>query len=229
VPLNEPDKANAIHGLTRWLSWRRLRRSRARVVLGLLLRPQPAYPFTLALEMEYALGRDGLTVRTTARNVGASPLPFGAGQHPYFTVGTARVDDALLRLPARSYLTTDARAIPTGRASVGGTALDFRDARPIGSLPLDTCFADLAADADGYTRVELAHPSGSPRLTLVLDPAYRFVQVYTGDTLPDEGARRRAVAIEPMTCPANAFNCGEGLQVLGPGDSFTAAWGIRAT
>jgi len=148
-------------------------------------------------------------VRTTARNVGAGALPFGAGHHPYFTVGTARVDEATLHLPARTFLITDERLLPTGRAPVAGGDFDFRAGRAIGGTRLDTCFTDLAADDDGRIRITLAAPGGAPRLTLALDAAYGFVQVYTGDNLPDPEARRRGIAIEPMTCPANAFNSGD--------------------
>jgi aldose 1-epimerase len=226
VPLNEPEKQNAIHGLVRWLNWVPVGRDAARIRLGLLLHPQPGYPFLLALEQEYALTDAGLTVRISARNAGTTPLPFGAGQHPYFTVGTPRVDETRLHLPARAYLTTNDRGIPTGRAAVDGTALDFREERPIGPLQLDTCFTDLEPDGDGQTRVSLCHPSGGPRLTVTLDAAHPFVQVYTGDTIADPAARRLGAAIEPMTCPANAFNSGDGLRTLQPGESFSATWSV---
>jgi aldose 1-epimerase len=226
LPLSEVDKGNAIHGLCRWLAWTPREHTAARLVLETVLYPQPGYPFLLGLEVAYALADAGLAVTTAAHNLGARPLPFGAGQHPYFRVGTMRVDTALLQVPAASTLTTDARAVPTGRAAVAGTPFDFRAARPIGALALDTCFADLATDADGQTRVQLAHPDGTPRLTLTLGPAYRYVQVFTGDTLADPASRRRGVAIEPMTCPANAFNSGEGLAVLAPGATFTATWAV---
>lgn len=224
LPLSEPQARNASHGLVRWLRWTPLERAVDSIVLGLLLHPQSGYPFTLALELAYSLGGEGLVVRTTARNAGATPLPFGAGQHPYFTIGTARVDDARLQLPARTCLITNDRMIPTGRAAVEEAGLDFRAARTIGATRLDHCFTDLLPDDDGRARVRLGHPDGAPRVTLTLDAAYQFVQVYSGDTLPDPDARRRGLAIEPMTCPANAFNSGEGLQVLEPGQTFTAAW-----
>ena len=60
------------------------------------------------------------------------------------------------------------------------------------------------------------------------DDSYSFVmpdRVFTGDTLEPE-RRRRGLAVEPMTCPPNAFRTGEGLIVLEPGGSFTGAWGI---
>jgi galactose mutarotase-like enzyme len=39
--------------------------------------------------------------------------------------------------------------------------------------------------------------------------------------------KRRALAIEPMTCPPNAFRSGEALVTLEPGESHTAAWGLQ--
>jgi aldose 1-epimerase len=56
-----------------------------------------------------------------------------------------------------------------------------------------------------------------------MDAAYRYVLLFTGD-LPD--VRRRSLAVEPMTCPRNAFRSGEGLIHLAPGDRVEARWGI---
>lgn len=44
-------------------------------------------------------------------------------------------------------------------------------------------------------------------------------------TLP---ARRRGVAVEPVSCPPDAFRSGAGLVELGPGDLHTFRWGLRA-
>ena len=49
--------------------------------------------------------------------------------------------------------------------------------------------------------------------------------LFTGDTLPDD-RRRRSLAVEPMTCPPNAFRTGDALIRLDPGGSFTSTWGI---
>jgi aldose 1-epimerase len=54
---------------------------------------------------------------------------------------------------------------------------------------------------------------------------YRYLQLFTGDTLSSD-KRRRGLAIEPMTCPANAFRTGVDLIVLRPGDITTLEWGI---
>ena len=48
-----------------------------------------------------------------------------------------------------------------------------------------------------------------------MDGAFGFVMVFTGDTLPPE-RRRRGVAVEPMTCAADAFNSGDGARGARP-------------
>lgn len=226
LPLTEPTANNAIHGLTRWLDWVPLSWTASRVVMCQRIYPQDGYPYLLALQVEYALSSFGLTVVTTATNVGDGPLPFGAGHHPYLTVGTPTIDAATLRLPARTYLETNDRLIPTGRAAVEGSDFDFREGREIRDTKLDTCFTDVIPDADGYTRVTLTHAEGSPQITVSMDASHGFIQAYTGDTLPEED-QRRGIAIEPMTCAPNAFNSGEGLRVLASGESFTSVWGMN--
>jgi len=227
LALTEPLLGNAIHGLTRWTHWQPVERSAARVVLEHRLDPQPGYPFSLTLRLHYELTREGLTVRTSMTNAGAARCPVGVGFHPYFSCepGGARVDASLLKVPASEYVLSDARGIPTGRASVEGTPVDFRRARAIGELVLDHAFAGLARDPDGRARVELALADQRRRITLWLDESYRYVQVFTGDTLP-EAERRLGVAIEPMTCPANAFATGEALRVLEPSESWHCEWGL---
>ena len=82
LALSEPENGNAIHGLVRWARWSVAERDAHRVAVEHVLHPQPGYPFTLALRIEYALSEDGLAVRTTATNVGTGACPFGSGAHP---------------------------------------------------------------------------------------------------------------------------------------------------
>jgi aldose 1-epimerase len=225
LPLNEKERRNAIHGLVRWARWTVGERAPDRVVMGHVLHPQPGYPFTLLLAIEYSLSEEGLRVETTATNVGAERCPYGAGAHPYLTVGTGSVDPLLLRVPARTVLESDERAIPSGTRAVADTAYDFRQARPIGGTVLDHAFTDLERDPDGLARVRLAAPDTERTTTLWVDESYPHLMVFTGDPLPD--VARRSLAVEPMTCPPDAFNSGEGLILLEPGEAITSAWGIR--
>jgi aldose 1-epimerase len=224
LPLNEPAARNAIHGLVRWASWSTGEREADRVLLEHTLHPQPGYPFSLALSIEYSLAEGGLRVTSTAINVGAEACPYGSGMHPYLTLGTETVNTLLLRAPGRTLLHTDHRGIPVNTAPVEGTEYDFRKARPIGATKLDHAFTDLERDDDGLARVVLRHPERGTTLSLWLEESYPYLQLFTGDSLVD--VNRRSLAVEPMTCPPNAFRTGEGRLVLESGESATATWGL---
>jgi aldose 1-epimerase len=189
-----------------------------------LLHPRPGYPFALALSIAYVLSGTGLTVTTTATNVGDEACPYACGAHPYLRLGTERVDSLVLKAPARTVLTSDERGLPIGSLSVENTEYDFRRPRLIGPTRLDTCFTDLERDDDGLARVELHDPDGDAALTLWSDDRYGYLMLYTGDTRPD--VARRSLAVEPMTAPPNAFRSGEGLIRLEPGGSYESSWGI---
>jgi aldose 1-epimerase len=226
VALTEPAKQNAIHGLVRWRPWRALEHEPGRVVMGTRLYPLSGYPFSLELSLAYALGGDGLEVTTTARNIGARACPFGCGQHPYLSPGNGLIDDCRLEVPAATRITTDRdRQLPVGREPVDGTAFDFRAARPLGDQALDDPFTDLRRDDAGRATARLTGPDGA-RAELWVDEHYPILEIFTGDTLrPDR--RRRGLGVEPMTCPPNAFQTGEQLIRLEPGETLTARWGAR--
>lgn len=225
--ITEPTRQNAIHGLTRWLNWTGLQEAQDRVRMSLLLHPQDGYPFTLSLAIEYALSDRALAVRTTATNAGERPLPYGAGHHPYLTVGTEHVDEASLRLPALLRLEVDERQIPTGRLiPVADTEFDFLEPRRIGPTRLDAAYTNLVADSDGLVRIRMEAPGAGRQVTLWMDRTYPYVMVFTGDTIPDARRRRKGLAIEPMTCAPNAFQNGLGLIRLEPGQVLTSNWGI---
>jgi len=226
LALDEPQAGNAIHGLVRWAGWRMGERQESRVVLEHVLHAQPGYPFALQLAVEYGLSDEGLSVATTATNRGPDPCPYGCGFHPYLTLGTPTVDPLVLTVPAGAVLRSDGRSLPTGRMGVDRTEFDFTQPRAIGTTRLDNCFTDLERE-DGIARVELRSPESGTGLTLWLDDAYGYVMLFTGDPLPD--VERRSVAVEPMTCPPNAFRSGEALIRLEPGHSFTSTWGITPT
>jgi aldose 1-epimerase len=225
LPINDVEEQDAIHGLVRWAAWTVGEREPHRVVMEHVLHPQPGYPFSLALGIEYRLSEDGLRVQATATNVGGKPCPYGSGAHPYVTVGTTTVDPVILHAPGRTVLRADERGIPVGAGSVEGTDYDFRRPRPIGATKLDNAFTDLGRGDDGLARVELRDPDGGSELTLWVDESYRYLMLFTGDPLPD--VDRRSLAVEPMTCPPNAFRTGESLIRLEPGRSFTSTWGIH--
>ena len=227
--LTEPERSSALHGLVTWVNWHVAERTASSVTLAYRLHPQPGYPFVLDLAVDYALTGDGLRVTLRAGNPGHEAAPFGAGLHPYLALRGGRADEAFLRLPARAWLPVDDRLVPTGETRpVDGTDLDFLGMRQVGAAQIDACFTDFERDADGMARVRVGSPpaTGERELTVWMDGAFPFLQVYTGDEDPDPGSRRRSIAVEPMTCAPDAFNSGPGLLVLAPGEQFSGRCGI---
>ncbi len=227
LALTEPDRRNAIHGLVRWSIWSVLEQTKNAITLVLPLRPQQGWGWSLDLFLTYALTDEGLTVTPRAVNVGAGAAPFGFGAHPYLSVGEDRVDEVRLGIPARSLLGVDDRLLPMSLALVDGTDQDFRQPRLVGATALDTAFTNVAADVDGRWRVSLAHAPTGRAVTVWADArAYPWLQVFTGDSLPLATRRTSGIAVEPMTCAPDAFNSGDDLLILEPGQEFMASWGI---
>ncbi|MGN6160135.1 MAG: aldose 1-epimerase family protein [Marmoricola sp.] len=224
VALTEPEKHNAIHGFLRWRSWAAVEHDADHVVMACTLHPLQGYPFALEVRVSYRLAEDGLTVTTTATNIGDRPAPYGSGQHPYLSPGSGLIDDCDLQLEAATRVLTDPdRQLPMGNESVEGTAYDFRSARRIGDIRIDHAFTDLHRDERGRAWRRLTGSDGRPA-ALWVDEAYPLIQVYTADTLIPE-RRRRGLGAEPMTCPPNAFRSGDGLMRLEPGRTATSQWG----
>jgi aldose 1-epimerase len=227
LALSEAANHNAIHGLVRWSEWSVVERASSAVTLTARVWPQPGYPFLLDVTAAYVLGAEGLSVALTGRNAGEVALPYGVGQHPYLTAGTELVDDAVLTVPASSWLRTDERGLPVSTEPVDGTPWDFRAGRQVGDLVLDTPFTDLHRDGEGRVVVRLEMVDGTHGVDVWCGEATDYLQVFSGDTLaPDR--RRRGLAVEPMSCPADAFNSGEGLVTLEPGQEHTLEWGLHA-
>jgi len=227
LALTEPAQHNAIHGLVRWLGWSVLERGEDHVTFGCTSWPQMGYPWPLEVRVRYALTDGGLVVRQSIRNCGTSPAPVAAGAHPYLTVTTATVDEAILQLAASKWMPTDDQRIPNGRADVGGTPFDFRTPRPIGDTHIDYTFTDLQREPDGRFVARLQHPAEPHHVALWLDESYDYVEIFTGDSLPDKDRRRRGLGIEPMTAPPNAFATGTNLYTLEPDEEWTGHWGVE--
>ena len=230
LPTSWPSPArldNAIHGLTRFAIFDLVGRTEASVTLRCQGHGSQGYPFAVQVDATYSLDAEGgLTVAVAAANVGTRPAPWGTAAHPYLTVATALVDDSELSLPATAWQPVDERLIPAGPAQdVSGTEYDFRTPRKLSDTVLDTAFTQLDRDDDGLAWVHVT--GGGAHTGMWLDASYPWVQVFTSDTLQQEDLRK-AVAVEPMTCPPNAFVTGIDRIRLAPGDSVTHRWGLRA-
>jgi len=228
APLNEPSRHDAIHGLVRWLDWSLVAYESARVTLSCSVRPQPAYEWQLDLEISYSVDASGLTVSMAAVNMDDEPAPFGVGFHPYLTLGTAAVDELDLTVPAAAFLDPDVPAETPRMLPVTGTPKDFMAPRAIASTKLDTAFGELARGADGRAVAVLHAPGTHRSVELWVDEGYRYLMVYTADEVGQVDRRRRGIAIEPMTCPPDAFRSGVDLIELPPGAAWRGSWGLRS-
>jgi aldose 1-epimerase len=226
LPINEVARNNASHGLVSWQPWGLAASTEDSVVLMYRLYPMKGYPFALEITASYLLGPDGLSCSVEATNLGDRPAPYGCAAHPYLVAGPGLVDEWTLELPADSVLqVSDDRKLPLDIVPVEGTMFDFRTPRKVGEAVLDHAYTDVARE-EGVTTVRVTAPDGSGVLCR-FGTACGWVQAFTSD-LPGTNQNRTGLAVEPMTCPADAFNSGIGLVRLEPGASHTASWTIAA-
>lgn len=230
VPLTEPERANALHGLVTWLDWTITTLEPASAQLRTLIAPQPGYPWPVEITCTYCLGDSGLEWEVRACNLGDRPAPYAVSTHPYLCPqlprdSTERVDEWSLSIPAGHVLeTTPDRLLPVRLHDVaafeGGT-LDFRSGRVIGDTRIDHAFTQLAAG-----EVTLVGSEGGVRLEW--DPEkLPWVQAFTSD-IDVPGYNRTGVAVEAMSCPPDALTSGEGIITLRPGEEYGASWQIGA-
>ncbi|SEB44020.1 aldose 1-epimerase [Paramicrobacterium humi] len=226
LALTEPARGHALHGLGAWLDYDVVEKTESAALLRAMIPAQDGYPFALEISTSWRLDEHGLHCEVTALNVGDADAPFGTGPHPYLVAGEGRVDDWSVTIPAASVLTvTEDRLIPIGLSPVGGTEFDFRSHRGIGDTFIDHAFTDLER-RDGIAEVRLTAASGTG-VAMTWDGACPWVQVHTADQ-PVVADSRLGLAVEPMTCPPDAFNSGTDLIRLAPGEQSSASWSIRA-
>jgi aldose 1-epimerase len=227
--LDITDLANghATHGLLRNTAYRPVSGQDRSLTLAASIYPQHGYPFTLDTQVSYALTDDGLKVTHQLTNAGGDGAPFGVGAHPYLRVGDHPIGDLVITLSGRDYAPTDDRSIPIGVQPVDGTPVDLRSGVRLDGLDADLAFTGFAT-ADGIVEHRLDAPDGTG-VVLWADEVFRWAQVYSPSNFPGPGKpnQRKAIALEPMTCGANALNTGQDLIWLAPGDTWTASWGLR--
>ena len=238
LPLTEPLRSHALHGLASWLDFEVTRSDVDRVDLAATIEPQAGYPWRIAVETTYAVDDRGLTQVVRATNASREAAPWGTGPHPYLVAGAGSLDEWMLELPAAQVLeVTEPRLVPTSLEAVDARdpdRFDFRTARPIGAVQIDHAFTGLARSDDGLATVRVTEASGQG-VAISCGPACAWVQIHTADLpgRPGQGGHRVGLAVEPMTCAPDAFNDdayehNTGLVVLEQDASALASWMISA-
>lgn len=231
LPVNEPERGTALHGLAFPLDWTPKESDAGSLTLTCTVGPTAGYPFVLELSARFVLDDAGLHTSVTARNAGSIAAPYGVCPHPYLVAGSSPLDEWILEFAAESFLeVTPDRLLPVGVAAVEGHAFDFRAQRAIGSTEIDHAFTGITFD-DGLARLSVRDPAGAgvggSGVGMSWDESCQWLQIHTADK-PAPIPGRLGLAVEPMTCPPDAFNSGTDLIRLEPGAEHTASWSIYA-
>ena len=221
LPINFLEQNHAIHGLIYDKEFKVVAEHRDEASIAVDLKyyydqDVPGFPFCFSVLINYVLSEKGFQCTTRITNDGSERMPVGDGWHPYFKTNDL-IDDIWLQLPSQDLIEVDDRMIPTGRISKFDK---FIDLAPIGRQEFDTCFA--MPQNEPRVRTQIYDPRQTLRVFLWQETGemkYNYFQVY----IPPA---RDSIALEPMTCPADAFNSQKGLIILEPGQDFRASYGV---
>lgn len=230
-PITERPTGTASHGLVRWASFTATEQDDDAIVLRHTIHPRPGYPFAIAVRVAWSVDDHGLRCATTMTNVGSGPAPVGYGAHPYLALGGGRAATARLTVPAdRVVQVDDQTKTPVATEDVSGTPFDLRGGPAIGDIGvdvLDHAYTGLARGEDGCWTVSLVTPSHTAHVWG--GEGLDWVRVFTAKSTPEglPAGHPPGIAVEPLSCPADAFNSGDGLVTLAPGESWRGQWGIE--
>lgn len=174
------------------------------------------FPSAFTLDMTYRLKNGKLTLTATAENTGKRDMPAGFGIHPYFRLP----EQCKIQVPANRRWELE-NNLPTGKLLDVEGQYDIRQLRDTAGLSFDDIYTDLNPDADGLVRCRLSDEENNTQTVVEFDAKeFPHVVVYTPP--------RKAICIEPNTCPTDAFNLAErGMKsdviVLKPGDSTSVS------
>ena len=161
----------------------------------------------LASQVVYSLNaHTGLSVEIASQNIGTVAAPYGVGIHTYLTCNLTSVDEYLFQLPAKQVYAVDEHVNPTTLHHVDELDLNFTQAKTIAATKIDHTFKT----ANDLWEITITHPQQALSVSLCCDQPW--VQIYSGEKL-----QRQGLAVEPMSCPPNAFNSGIDLLLLEPG------------
>ena len=136
------------------------------------------------------------------------------------------VEQLTLAITGDRWIELDDHLNPVAEHPVDDGPNDLREGQLVGELDLNTDFTGLTTGSEGSAH--LTAPDGA-RLTIWQDPAFGWLQTFTPRDFPGDAGPGLAVALEPMTAPADALNTGEGIHWLEPGERWEASWGVRYT
>lgn len=223
LPINDHESNAAIHGFLAWRDWQVTEQTNSSVILRAYLPPSYGYPFMLVSTVTYQLDAEaGLSADITTKNIGESSAPYGVGVHPYLTCNLDKIDSYRLIIPANQVFEADEQLNPSRLFTTDQLGLNFLAAKKIDGLRIDHTFK-TALPETASTPWEVIITSQQQNMTVCLRSDQPWLQVYTGDKL-----NRTGLAVEPMSCPPNAFNSLIDLISLAPDESHHLFFAIGA-
>lgn len=225
LDITEPSRGNASHGLLRNTGYALESRTDSSVTLSAQIYPQHGFPFRMRHAATYMLDADGhLSVTQQLTNLSSEKAPAALGAHPYLRMGDMTTTQLTLNISARQAFLADEGLIPVSLDLVRGDT-DFRGGKSLKDVRVDVALTSLEAAEDGNFHHVLSAPDGRS-VELWQEPVFQIAHVFVTENYRD---RELAVAVEPMTAPADAFNSGTNLHWLEPGETLAGTWGIRST
>ncbi len=218
-PINMPEENNAIHGFIEHEGFEVVSDEKNEYGGRLALRhtypgDKAYFPFPFSLDVIYELSENTLTCTVNVTNNGSTELPFGLGWHPYFRTGIL-VNELGLQIPEVEEIEVDDRLIPTGKKVKSS---HFEKLEKIGVKEFDTGYAFQ----NPRNQVLLIDEKNDVAISIETDEGYGYLQIYTPP-------HRESIAIEPMTCSADAFNNKDGLRIVNPGEVISHSFSIKVT
>lgn len=211
LPINEIERNNALHGLISFAPFEIIDLAINSVRLELKSPPVPGYPFAINYEVLHELTQAGLKTTVLARNVGQTAAPYGVCPHPYLLAGESDPQTWSMDFSPKQVMAVDERL-----NALTVVDLDIADPwSPAAGKILGNNAYDHAFTGFSEGQVTLKDPSGSYAQILFDPKILPWLQVYTP---------KNAVALEPMSCPPDAFNSGIDLITLQPEQSHSAWW-----
>ncbi len=214
LSLNFAQEGNAIHGLVynNFFSIKDKPEKPSEVSLTFNFEAIPYFPFSFHLDFHYRISEGHFSCKVNLTNTSKGNMPAGIGWHPYFKIGDKKINQLSLQLPNCKRLDVK-DMIPTGQLT---DYPNFKDCSSIGQTEFDTGF--LLADITKATT--LLHDAQQDVTLSISQTNCPYLQVYT----PPE---RSSIAIEPMTCAADAFNNKMGLKILSPDEQLAVSYAVQ--
>lgn len=210
-----PDDGTARHGDVRGRVWQVDESDATHIILSFdSARHQNVnFPFHFSARAEYWLDGQRFMWRLMLKNEDSRRMPGGFGYHPYF-VRTSVVE---VLIPCDSQFTLTENYLAVSAPDPIEPRADFRQMRPLA----DGVFNDLLTHRRDGEPVRIYYPDWDLHLTLIADPLFRHILLYTPPGDP-------SFAVEPQSNANDGFTLYEqglpdtGVFVLEPGQSIHA-------